>query len=113
MINNKIIGSKPELEYFKSSYNINMVRIPYEITKLSEGVYSWKEIIVKYSNFNYGGIVSAIINMVYSNDKMTAIINNYLLDANEESTKEFNEMQEFRSYAKSTAKIITDMYNIQ
>jgi hypothetical protein len=37
---------------------------------------------------------------------MTAIINNYLLDADDDSKREFVEMQNYRKYAKQLAKEI-------
>lgn len=59
--------------------------------------------------YDYGSIVSAVINARYSGDQMQAIINNHLIDSHE---GEFNAMQEYRLYAKRVAKeIIEDMDN--
>lgn len=59
------------------------------------------------ADFEYGSIVSAMINDVYSNDQMQAIVNNYLLGDHTHDA-EFNEMQEYRKYAKNTAKEIIE-----
>lgn len=110
MRDNTKIGSKPQLENYMLR-GISMVRIPYDITEISPGVYSWREISVKYVNFNYGGLVSALIEIDYSQAEMTAIINNYLLDQEDENIKaEFTEMQNCRKLAKETAKWILDTY---
>lgn len=108
MIDNKIIGSKPKIEYYKTN-GVDMVRIPYEMVELRPGKFAWKELIVKFNNFNYGGIVNALIGIKYSSDAMTAIINNYLLDPNDVDAKsEFNTMQEYRKEAKAIAHSIID-----
>ena len=61
--------------------------------------------IVPFKDFGYDGFVNSIISRKYPSDKMQAVINNYLLDpSNEEAIAEFNEMQEFRTYAKEAAK---------
>lgn len=86
---------------------------------------------------DYGSIVSAIINSHYSNDEMDATMNNYLqetdlstliellrntqnfnklrqamstwLDGRDESAvSEYADMQNYRKYAKQTARQITD-----
>jgi hypothetical protein len=63
------------------------------------------EITIPGIKFNYEGIVDAIVTVAYPNDKMQAIINNYLLDQSDESFKnEFLEMQNWRKEAKRIAK---------
>jgi hypothetical protein len=103
------IGSKPAVEYFNAR-GVTMITIPYNIVEISPGVYAWKDITINGADYNYDGIVNALITIKYSPAAMTAIINNYLLDPNNEDTnKEFIEMQEYRKYAKETAKqILTD-----
>lgn len=106
MYDNRKIGENPSIKYYNAGGK-DMVRVPYEIKEISPGVYSWREISVKHMDFNYNGLVSALIGLKYSDANMTAIINNYLLDSNDEDyTKEFNEMQEYRKYAKHLAKQI-------
>ena len=57
------------------------------------------------TGLTYDRLVDSIISNFYTNGKMQAVINNYLLDpSNEEAIAEFNEMQEFRAYAKEVAK---------
>lgn len=106
MIENKMIGSKPEIQYYKAM-GIDMVRVPYDIIEVSPGVYTWREISVRFTNFNYGGLVNTLIGIKYSPDAMTAIINNYLLDPEDiEAKSEFNVMQEYRKEAKAIAHTI-------
>lgn len=106
MINNKVIGSEPKIEYYKAM-GTDMVRIPYDITEIRPGKFAWKELLVPFAKFNYGGIVNALISMKYSSDEMTAIINNYLLDSEDvEAREEFIAMQEYRKVAKAIAHTI-------
>lgn len=106
MLNTSQIGSKPTIEHFNAK-GISMVTIPYNIIEISPGVYTWNDLTIKNMDFNYGGIVDALISMKYSPSAMTAIINNYLLDTeNEDAINEFIEMQNFRKEAKAIAKEI-------
>ena len=74
-------------------------------------VFTYKPISILKTNYNYGGLVDTFIKMIYSDREMTAIINNYLLDSSNENTiKEFNEMQEVRKEAKELAKEILEKY---
>lgn len=110
MNDNKKFGEKPQIEYYKSA-GVDMVRIPYNITEVSPGIYTWRELSVKYINFNYGGLVSSLIGLEYSPAEMTAVVNNYLLDSEDEETKvEFQKMQECRKNAKAIAHWIIDEY---
>ena len=53
----------------------------------------------------YDKIVDAIISYKYPIDKMQAIVNNYLLDSEDSLIKEeFEQMQDWRKFAKSYAK---------
>jgi len=55
--------------------------------------------------WDYGVIVDKIITTYYPNDKMWAILNNYMLDqSDEQNLQEYNAMQERRAWAKQTAK---------
>jgi hypothetical protein len=88
---------------------IDMVRVPYDIIEVSPGVFTWREISVKFTEFNYGGLVNALISIKYSSDMMTAVINNYLLDPENIETKtEFNIMQDYRKECKAIARTIID-----
>lgn len=73
--------------------------------KQDDGTYKYQTYTLEPAVLDYDSIVNAIISKEYPNDKMQAIINNYLLDeSNEETTKEFNDMQAFRKKAKDWAK---------
>lgn len=73
--------------------------------KQDDGTYKYQTYTLKPAVLDYDNIVNAIISKEYPSDKMQAIINNYLLDpSNEDTTKEFNDMQAFRKKAKDWAK---------
>lgn len=73
--------------------------------KQDNGTYKYQTYTLKPAVLDYDSIVNAIISKEYPDDKMQAIINNYLLDpSNEDTTKEFNDMQAFRKKAKDWAK---------
>ena len=73
--------------------------------KQDDGTYKYQTYTLKPAVLDYDSIVNAIVSKEYPNDKMQAIINNYLLDkSNEDTTKEFNDMQAFRKKAKDWAK---------
>lgn len=73
--------------------------------KQDNGTYKYQTYTLKPAVLDYDSIVNAIISEEYPNDKMQAVINNYLLDpSNEDTTKEFNDMQAFRKKAKDWAK---------
>lgn len=111
MFDNIKNGEKPQLEYY-SLHGVDMVRIPYDIFETSPGIYSWREISINYLDFNYGGLVNALIELEYNQSEMTAIINNYLLDQEDEDIKaEFVKMQECRKKAKKIAKKIIETYS--
>ena len=62
-------------------------------------------------NLNYDYLVSNLIKVKYTNDRMQAIINNYLLEQDEQTIAEFNEMQEWRKLSKTVAKDILSNVN--
>ena len=102
------IGSKPIVEHFKLN-GVSMVTVPYDITEISPGVYTWKDLTIKSTDYNYGGLVDTLIAMKYSPSSMVAVINNYLLDPADDTYKaEFSEMQEWRKQAKKIAKSILE-----
>lgn len=70
-----------------------------------EDVVSYDQIEVESSKWNYEGIVDSLVQYKYPNDKMQAVINNYLLEPeNPEYIIAFNEMQLWRKEAKEIAK---------
>lgn len=73
--------------------------------KQDDGTYKYQIYTLKPAVLDYDSIVNAIISREYPNDKMQAVINNYLLDqSNVDTTKEFSDMQAFRKKAKDWAK---------
>ena len=113
---------KPGLMTIKKFENDNNVDIAYtsinvNITELSDGTYKWdclelpsfalNNIHKADNDTKYSVLVAHIIKAYYNDNQMTAIINNYLLEPEDESYKtEFNKMQKIRKLAKDTAKII-------
>lgn len=82
------------------------------IEQLESGDWKWEEVILP-SKPTYESITNAIITYKYPYDKMQAIINNYLLDSEDLNIKnEFNEMQNWRKYAKNYAKQILNEKDI-
>lgn len=70
-------------------------------------MYRWEQLNIPINSFNYSGVVDILITHKYPNDKMQAVINNYLLDSTDSvALREFNEMQEWRKQAKELAKEI-------
>lgn len=57
-----------------------------------------------------GAIVNALIRMKYSQDKMEAVVNNYVFEPNDETAKsEFVSMQAYRKECKVCSKEIMEM----
>jgi hypothetical protein len=92
-------------EVITQKYNgRNIKYVPYNIIN-NDGLYTWNYTLVKQNNYNYEGLVDNIIGIKYTLRSMLAILNNYIADPkNEEYKQEFDDMQEWRSYAKSFSK---------
>lgn len=70
-----------------------------------DGLYKWEQVEIPSEKYNYGGVVDTLIQHKYPIDKMQAVINNYLLDANDAyAIEEFHKMQSWRKEAKEIAK---------
>lgn len=65
--------------------------------------YSYEYVIVKLGNWNYSGIVSAIVRSRYSQDDVEAIILNA---GDKEHMAKYEELQEWRKFAKQLAKSV-------
>ena len=69
------------------------------------------EFILGPTEYCYAGLVNKLVSYKYPNERMQAIINNYLLDPNDESAnQEFIEMQKWRSESKEIAKEILEKF---
>ena len=99
-------------KYYYACINVNVVQ-------LTDGTYEWDGLILPdYGVDNihhaddetkYSVLISHIIKAYYNDHQMTAIMNNYLLDGdNEKYVKEFTQMQKIRKIAKETARKIID-----
>lgn len=91
--------------------NIYDVRINFNVQKLVEpdeqgNTLMYDTMQIKQAQYCYSGIISAIINAKYDNDSMWAIVNNHLLQRSSDAEQKYNEMQEWRVFAKTMAKEI-------
>lgn len=98
----------PQCIQYEIRLGMKQYRISFDIQSVEdeEGQqYKWTEVLFSPGKPTYDNLVAAIICSRYSSDKMQAIINNHLLnDGNAEHEKEWNDMQEWRAEAKTTAK---------
>lgn len=81
-----------------------------EITEefINEHKYCYEQVKIPMGRWNYPNCVDALITHKYPNDKMQAVINNYLLDPTDtDALTEFTEMQNYRKYCKELAKQLT------
>ena len=85
--------------------NKTLKYVPYNITKDTEGMYSWEYIPVSLEYYNYSGLVDVFIGLKYSLSQMIAIMNNYMFEPDRNKYREeFLEMQNWRNKAKELAK---------
>ena len=68
-----------------------------------ENRYSYYSVSVMVGKWSYSGIVNAIVSAEYPNDRMQAILNNFMQDFSGDSEQEFEDMQAWRDLAKKTA----------
>lgn len=67
--------------------------------------WQWEEVTLPPGVWDYGSVVAAIIGAHYTADEMTATINNYLLEPRTAGAEEeMAAMQQWRAYAKETAR---------
>lgn len=104
----------------KAGEEFRYVSINLNIVQLTDGTYEWDQLELPEFALNnihnadsetkYSVLIAHIVKAYYNDNQMTAIINNYLLDPENESFKnDFNKMQKVRILAKNTAKeIITN-----
>lgn len=82
----------------------SMYYIPYDINE-NNGTYTYKYVSLGPDNYTYGGLVDAIIGTKYSLSNTLAIVINYMGDPKNKSYKaEFDELQEWRKFAKNEAR---------
>lgn len=67
-----------------------------------------EQFVFPFDPTDYDRVASHIVREKYSADKMEALINNYLLDADKYKS-EFEQMQEWRTFAKECAKKIVSL----
>ena len=102
--NNTYTGVEQPSIVYKRFGRSTMYYVPYNITE-EAGTYTYRYVPVNPSNYNYGGLVDAIIGVKYPLKEALAVINNYLYDPeNEKYIAEFHEMQKWRQFAKDESK---------
>ena len=75
--------------------------VNFDIQEEAEG-YSYYSVTVPIARWDYDSIVSAIITAEYPNDRMQAVINNFMQNLSSDSEQEFDDMQAWRNLAKKT-----------
>ena len=81
--------------------------INFDVTLPEEegGEYEFEALEVPPGQFHYDGIVSLLVRHKYPDDKMAAVVNNFLADPEDDGIlAEFEEMQAWRKTAKALAK---------
>jgi hypothetical protein len=97
--------------------DVTYASINLNIVPLTDGTYVWDKLELPDFALNnihnaddetkYSVLIAHIVKAYYNDNQMTAIINNYLLDPEDEAFKnDFNKMQSIRILAKKTAKDI-------
>lgn len=78
--------------------------VPYIMSE-DNGMYTYRYLLIKDSEYTYGKLVDIIIGFTFSLRETLAIMNNYMLDPNNPKYKaEFDELQNIRKAAKDYAK---------
>lgn len=108
-INNTYTGLEIPKLMPKRYGRATMYYVPYNVTK-DNGTYSWKYVSLTPENYNYGGLVDAIIGTKYDLSSVIAIVINYVGNMDDAKYKaEFDELQQWRAYAKTEAKKYFDV----
>lgn len=97
---------RPNLVTMHREMGASVYTIVFDVEQnASDAMYEYNVETLKAGILEYGAIVNAIITAYYPQDKMQAVINNYLLDPQDsEAVAEFQTMQQKRAWAKQTAK---------
>lgn len=97
------------IAFIKTETEIRLGQRRYSVTLLDITTNKQFALNINASDLEYGRLVSILLKLNYSDDKMQAVINNYLLDADDELVlQEFNDMQDYRKRCKLIAKQILD-----
>lgn len=100
---------RPDFIVLKKYLGQKVYTINYNIRTSEEndgfgGSFKYNSITLPNNQYDRSTVISAVIRQKYSDDEMQAIINNYLLDPDDtEAVAEFNQMQQYRKFAKKLA----------
>lgn len=104
--------TKPQFVTYRIAYGYTINSFIHKVVINNKELYEYETIKLDY-NFNYESIISALINIKYNQDKVTAITLNYLLTLHaevldpekvKEYQQEYKEFQEYRVLCKAEAK---------
>jgi hypothetical protein len=97
-------------------YDVLYAAININVVRLTDGSYEWDSLVLPdfaldniYRadlNTKKAVLIAHIVKAYYDDNKMIAILNNYLADPNEEHQKEFEDLQKIRKLAKETVSEI-------
>lgn len=103
-------ATEPEQVEVKMHLGMKQRTVNYNIVPLGENdpsgyTHKHQAVTLEPGLWTYDAIVAALINAEYPNDKMQAIVNNYLADpTSDDAIEEMLEMQNWRKAAKQIAK---------
>lgn len=101
-----------DIVYASINVNVEQINGRYEWDELVLPDFALNEIHKTDKDTKYSVLIAHIIKAYYNDHQMSAIVNNYIMDTDDEEHKaEFMEMQRIRKLAKDTAKTIIK-YNI-
>lgn len=97
-------NKKPALVTYKIKL-MKIFLINIDTHKEEDGSWSWFQVELSPGKLDYDDIVTKLILSKYDNDKISSIVNNYLLDSTSSEYKaDYSIMQSWRNRAKEIAK---------
>ena len=103
-------GNTPEVTT-KTIGSKTFICVPFIVTEdTKNGHYEWVDIDLRPHEYNYDGLVNAIVGLKYNFSKELAVMNNYMASPKDVDAKlEFDELQDWRKLAKTYAKKILNI----
>lgn len=109
-INYQYSDIEPQFVTCNRNLGRNEYTINFDVEKLdkkersSEKKYRYQTVTLPPGDNDRNTVISELVRSHYTDDEMTAVINNYLLDDGDEgSLAEFKEMQAWRKHSKEIA----------
>ena len=103
-------GNTPEVTT-KTIGSKTFICVPFIVTEDTKNdYYEWVDIDLRPHEYNYDGLVNAIVGLKYNFSKELAVMNNYMASPKDVDAKlEFDELQDWRKLAKTYAKKILNI----